>query len=146
MASIGMYDFIIIDCPPSLGLLTLNALSAAKSILVPIQCEFYALEGLSQLMNTVRIVQKQLNRSLEVEGVVLTMFDSRVNLSLQVVEEVKKYFKDKVYGSIIPRNIRLSEAPSYGLPIIMYDPRSRGAQAYMELAREVVEYQGGVLV
>lgn len=146
MTSVDIFDFIIIDCPPSLGLLTLNALSAAKSILVPIQCEYYALEGLSQLMNTVRIVQKQLNRALVVEGVVLTMFDSRVNLSLQVVEEVKKYFRDKVYGSIIPRNIRLSEAPSYGLPIILYDPKSRGAQAYMELAREVIEYQrSGVL-
>jgi chromosome partitioning protein len=137
------FEFVIIDCPPSLGLLTLNALTAANSILVPIQCEFYALEGLSQLMNTVRIVQKQLNRQLEVEGVVLTMFDSRVNLSLQVVEEVKKYFKNKVYGSIIPRNVRLSEAPSYGLPIIIYDPKSRGAEAYLELAREVIEYQKG---
>ena len=141
--SVGRFDFVIIDCPPSLGLLTLNALTAADSILVPIQCEFYALEGLSQLMNTVRIVQKQLNRQLEVEGVVLTMFDSRVNLSIQVVDEVKKYFKNKVYGSIIPRNVRLSEAPSFGLPIIVYDPRSRGAEAYLELAREVIEYQGG---
>lgn len=137
------YEYIIMDCPPSLGLLTLNALTAADSILVPIQCEFYALEGLSQLMNTVRIVQKHLNTGLEVEGVVLTMFDSRINLSLQVVEEVKKYFKNKVYGSIIPRNVRLSEAPSYGLPIILYEPRSRGAEAYMELAREVIDYQRG---
>jgi len=136
-----LYDFVIIDCPPSLGLLTLNALAAADSILVPIQCEFYALEGLSQLMNTVKIVQKQLNKNLEVEGVVLTMFDSRVNLSLQVVDEVKKYFRNKVYGSIIPRNVRLSEAPSYGLPILLYDPKSRGAEAYAELAREVIEYQ-----
>lgn len=137
------FDYIIMDCPPSLGLLTLNALTAADSILVPIQCEFYALEGLSQLMNTVRIVQRHLNTALVVEGVVLTMFDSRVNLSLQVVEEVKKFFKNKVYGSIIPRNVRLSEAPSHGLPIILYEPKSKGAEAYLELAREVIDYQRG---
>lgn len=134
------YDFILFDCPPSLGLLTINALTAANTILVPIQCEYYALEGLSQLMNTVRLVQKHLNPDLDVEGVVLTMFDARTNLSIQVVEEVKKYFKNKVYRSIIPRNVRLSEAPSFGLPIISYDPKSRGAECYMELAEEVIEY------
>jgi chromosome partitioning protein len=134
------YDFIIIDCPPSLGLITVNALTAADTILVPIQCEYYALEGLSQLMSTVKIVQKHLNPGLTVEGVVLTMFDSRTNLSIQVVEEVKKYFGNKVYRTIIPRNVRLSEAPSFGLPIILYDPKSRGAECYMELADEVIEY------
>jgi len=134
------YDFIIIDCPPSLGLLTINALTAADTILVPIQCEYYALEGLSQLMNTVKLVQKHLNPSLDVEGVVLTMFDARTNLSIQVVEEVKKYFRNKVYRTIIPRNVRLSEAPSYGLPIILYDPKSKGAECYLELADEVIEY------
>ncbi|NLU51269.1 MAG: ParA family protein [Clostridiaceae bacterium] len=132
------YDFIIIDCPPSLGLLTVNALTAANTILVPIQCEYYALEGLSQLMNTVKIVQKHLNKSLRVEGVVLTMFDARTNLSIQVVDEVKKYFGNKVYRTIIPRNVRLSEAPSYGLPIILYDEKSKGAECYMELAEEVI--------
>lgn len=132
------YDFIIIDCPPSLGLLTINSLTAAHTILVPIQCEYYALEGLSQLMNTVKMVQKHLNRTLRVEGVVLTMFDGRTNLSIQVVEEVKKYFGNKVYRTIIPRNVRLSEAPSYGLPIILYDNKSRGAECYMELAEEVI--------
>ena len=132
------YDFILIDCPPSLGLLTVNALTAADTILVPIQCEYYALEGLSQLMNTVRIVQKHLNPSLKVEGVVLTMFDARTNLSIQVVEEVKKYFGNQVYRTIIPRNVRLSEAPSFGLPIILYDEKSRGAESYMDLADEVI--------
>lgn len=132
------FDFIIIDCPPSLGLLTVNALTAANTILVPIQCEYYALEGLSQLMNTVKIVQKHLNKTLRVEGVVLTMFDARTNLSIQVVEEVKKYFGNKVYRTIIPRNVRLSEAPSYGLPIILYDSKSKGAECYMELADEVI--------
>lgn len=134
------FDFIIIDCPPSLGLITVNALTAADTILVPIQCEYYALEGLSQLMNTVKIVQKHLNPSLKVEGVVLTMFDARTNLSIQVVDEVKKYFGNKVYRTIIPRNVRLSEAPSYGLPIILYDSKSKGAECYMELAEEVIEY------
>jgi chromosome partitioning protein len=132
------YDFILIDCPPSLGLLTVNALTAADTILVPIQCEYYALEGLSQLMNTVRIVQKHLNPSLKVEGVVLTMFDARTNLSIQVVEEVKKYFGNQVYRTIIPRNVRLSEAPSFGLPIILYDEKSKGAESYMDLADEVI--------
>lgn len=133
------YEYVIIDCPPSLGLLTVNALTAANTILVPIQCEYYALEGLSQLMNTVKIIKKHLNPELEVEGVVLTMFDARTNLSIQVVEEVKKYFSNKVYRTIIPRNVRLSEAPSYGLPIILYDPKSRGAECYMELAQEVID-------
>lgn len=137
------YDFIMIDCPPSLGLLTVNALTAADTILVPIQCEYYALEGLSQLMNTVKIVQKHLNRNLSVEGVVLTMFDARTNLSIQVVDEVKRYFGNKVYRTIIPRNVRLSEAPSYGLPIILYDPKSKGAECYMDLAEEVIESSEG---
>lgn len=132
------FDFIIIDCPPSLGLLTINSLTAANTILVPIQCEYYALEGLSQLMNTVKIVKRHLNKELEVEGVVLTMFDARTNLSIEVVEEVKKYFGNKVYRSIIPRNVRLSEAPSYGLPIILYDSKSRGAESYMNLSKEVI--------
>ncbi len=134
------YDFILIDCPPSLGLLTLNALTAADTILVPIQCEYYALEGLSQLMNTVKLVQRHLNPSLDVEGVVLTMFDARTNLSIQVVEDVKKYFRNKVYRTVIPRNVRLSEAPSFGLPIILYDPKSKGAECYMDLAQEVIDY------
>lgn len=138
------FDYIIIDCPPSLGLLTLNSLTASDTILVPIQCEYYALEGLSQLMNTVKLVQKHLNPKLDVEGVVLTMFDARTNLSLQVVDEVKKYFKNKVYRTIIPRNVKLSEAPSFGLPIILYDPKSKGAECYMDLADEVIEYTLGV--
>lgn len=132
------YDYIIIDCPPSLGLLTLNALTAASRVLIPIQCEYYALEGLGQLMNTIQLVARHLNPELEVEGVVLTMFDPRTNLSLQVVDEVKNHFPEKVFKTIIPRNVRLSEAPSYGLPINLYDPRSRGAEAYQELAREVI--------
>ncbi|MHB1421503.1 MAG: ParA family protein [Bacillota bacterium] len=134
------YDFILMDCPPSLGLLTVNSLTAADTILVPIQCEYYALEGLSQLMNTVKLVQRHLNPSLDVEGVVLTMFDARTNLSMQVVDEVKKHFKNKVYRTVIPRNVRLSEAPSFGLPIILYDPKSKGAECYLELAEEVIEY------
>ena len=134
----GAYVFVFIDCPPSLGLLTLNALNAADTLLVPIQCEFYALEGLSQLMNTVRLVRRNLNPALDVEGVVLTMFDSRTNLSVQVVEEVKKFFRNKVYETIIPRSERLSEAPSFGLPIIRYAPRSSGAAAYEALARELM--------
>lgn len=132
------YDYIIIDCPPSLGLLTINALVAADSVIVPLQCEYYALEGLGQLMNSIGLVKQNLNRELELEGVVLTMFDGRTNLSIQVVDEVKKYFKDKVYRSIIPRNVRLSEAPSHGKPIMLYDKRSRGAEVYHELAREVM--------
>ncbi len=140
------YDFIIIDCPPSLGLLTVNALTAADTVLVPIQCEYYALEGLSQLMNTVKLVKRHLNPALDVEGVVLTMFDARTNLSIQVVEEVKKHFRNKVYRTIIPRNVRLSEAPSYGLPIALYDPKSKGAECYMDLAQEVIEYSEEVKI
>jgi len=136
----GDFDFVLIDCPPSLGLLTLNSLTAADTILVPIQCEYYALEGLTQLMNTVKLVQKHLNPRLDVEGVVLTMFDARTNLSLQVVDEVKKHFRNKVYRTVIPRNVRLSEAPSFGLPIILYDPKSKGSECYLELAEEVIEY------
>ena len=132
------YDYIIIDCPPSLGLLTLNSLAAADSVLMPIQCEFYALEGVSQLMNTVKLVQKNLNADLEIEGVLLTMFDSRTKLSSQVAAEVKKYFGDKVYTTIIPRTVRLSEAPSYGEPIISFDKNSRGADVYLRLAKEVI--------
>ena len=132
------FDYVIIDCPPSLGLLTLNALTASDSVLIPVQCEYYALEGLSQLLNTVRLVQKHLNKDLKVEGVLLTMLDARTNLGIQVIEEVKKYFQDKVYKTIIPRNVRLSEAPSHGEPIIIYDPKSRGAEVYLDLAKEVV--------
>ncbi|MCQ6276654.1 ParA family protein [Bacillus sp. V3B] len=135
---IDEYDYILIDCPPSLGLLTLNALTASDSVLIPVQCEYYALEGLSQLLNTVRLVQKHLNNDLKVEGVLLTMLDARTNLGIQVIEEVKKYFQDKVYTTIIPRNVRLSEAPSHGEPIIIYDPKSRGAEVYLDLAKEVV--------
>ncbi|TYO96425.1 ParA family protein [Desulfallas thermosapovorans] len=134
----GKYDYIIIDCPPSLGLLTINALTAAESVIVPLQCEYYALEGLGQLMNTINLVQQGLNKELVIKGVVLTMFDGRTNLSIQVVDEVKKYFKDKVFRSIIPRNVRLSEAPSHGKPVMLYDRRSRGAELYQELAREVM--------
>lgn len=133
------YDFIIIDCPPSLGLLTINALTAADSLLIPIQCEYYALEGLSQLMNTFKLVQNHLNPSLSIEGVLLTMFDGRTNLAIQVVEEVKRFFRGKVYRTIVARNVRLSEAPSHGLPINLYDPKSKGAESYAELAKEVIE-------
>lgn len=132
------YDYIIIDCPPSLGLLTLNAFTASDSVIIPVQCEYYALEGLSQLLSTIRLVQKHLNKNLVIDGVLLTMLDARTNLGIQVIEEVKKYFQDKVYQTIIPRNIRLSEAPSHGEPIIVYDPRSRGAEVYLELAKEVL--------
>jgi chromosome partitioning protein len=134
----GEYDFVFIDCPPSLGLLTINALTAADSLLIPIQCEYYALEGLSQLINTFQRVQQNLNKGLVLEGVLLTMFDGRTNLSIQVVDEVKKYFKDKVYRAIVPRNVRLSEAPSYGKPVMVYDRRSRGSEVYHELAKEVL--------
>lgn len=133
------FDYIFIDCPPSLGLLTLNALTAADTLLVPIQCEYYALEGLSQLMNTVKLVRMHLNPELEVEGVVLTMYDARTNLSSQVVTEVKKFFKNKVYDTIIPRSIRLGEAPSFGKPITAYDPKSIGAVAYTKLADELLQ-------
>lgn len=135
------YDYIIIDCPPSLGILTINSLTAADSVIIPIQCEYYALEGLSQLLNTVRLVQKNLNPHLKIEGVLLTMLDARTNLGIQVIEEVKKYFQEKVYRTIIPRNVRLSEAPSHGQSIITYDSRSKGAEVYLELAKEVISYE-----
>lgn len=134
------FDYIFIDCPPSLGLLTLNALTASNSVLIPIQCEFYALEGVGQLMNTIQLVKRSLNRELEIQGVVMSMFDGRTNLSIEVVEEAKRYFKGKVYTSIIPRNIRLAEAPSHGLSIMNYDKNSKGAEAYKELAAEFLEY------
>ena len=133
------YDYLIIDCPPSLGHLTINAFTAADSILIPVQSEYYALEGLSQLLNTIQLVQKHFNSSLKIEGVLMTMFDARTNLSNEVVGEVKKYFGDKVYETLIPRNVRLSEAPSYGLSIIDYDMSSRGAKVYLQLAKEVLE-------
>lgn len=132
------YDYILIDCPPSLGHLTINAFTASDSVLIPVQCEYYALEGLSQLLNTVRLVQKHFNNDLKIEGVLLTMLDRRTNLGYEVVEEVKKYFHEKVYETIIPRNVRLSEAPSYGLSIIDYDIQSIGAKTYQELAKEVL--------
>jgi len=137
----GNYDYIFIDCPPSLGLLTINSLTAVDSVLIPIQCEFYALEGVSQLMSTIELVKKNLNPSLEIQGVILSMFDGRTNLSIQVVEEVKKYFRGKVYTTIIPRNVRLAEAPSYGMPITEYDPKSTGAEAYQEFAEEFLELE-----
>lgn len=136
------YDYVFIDCPPSLGLLTLNALTAAGTLLVPIQCEYYALEGLAQLMNTVKLVRQHLNDDLEVEGVVMTMYDARTNLSPMVVEEVKKFFKNKVYDTVIPRSVRLGEAPSFGLPITLYDAKSAGAKAYVNLAKELLERDG----
>ena len=132
------YEYILVDCPPSLGLLTLNTLTAADSVLIPIQCEFYALEGLSQLLNTVRLVQRNLNPGLEIEGVLLTMYDRRLNLSKQVADEARKYFGDKVYETIIPRNVRLAEAPSFGEPIVQYDATSTGAQSYLKLSKELV--------
>ncbi|ABB14674.1 ParA family protein [Carboxydothermus hydrogenoformans] len=133
------YDYTLIDSPPSLGLITLNGLAAADTILIPIQCEYYALEGVTQLINTIDLVKKRLNPDLKIEGVLLTMFDGRTNLSIQVVEEVKGFFKGLVYGTVIPRNVRLSEAPSYGKPIFLYDPKCRGAEVYHELAKEVME-------
>jgi chromosome partitioning protein len=133
------YEFILIDCPPSLGLLTLNAMTASDSVLIPIQCEYYALEGLSQLLNTIRLVQKHLNPRLEIEGVLLTMYDGRLNLSRQVAEDVKKFFNEKVYKSVISRNVRISEAPSFGKPIILYDAVSSGAENYMNLAEELIK-------
>lgn len=133
------FDYIFIDCPPSLGLITLNAFTAANSVLIPVQCEYYALEGLGQLLNTVELVKKHLNKSLRIEGALLTMYDIRTNLSNQVVKEVKKYFDDKVYKTVIPRNVRVSEAPSYGLPITIYDPHSKGARSYEKLGREFLK-------
>ncbi|MBP3255432.1 MAG: ParA family protein [Clostridia bacterium] len=133
------YDYIIIDCPPSLGLLTLNAFTASDSVLIPVQCEYYALEGLGQLINTINLVKKHLNKNLEIEGALLTMFDIRTNLSNQVVREVNKYFENRVYKTVIPRNVRLSEAPSYGMPITVYDPRSKGARSYEKFAKELLK-------
>ena len=134
------YDFIIIDCPPSLGLLTVNALTAAGSVLIPLQCEYYALEGLSQLMNTIGLIKKVLNPSLMVEGVLFTMYDGRLSLAGQVQKEVEGHFKDRVFKTVIPRNVRLSEAPSFGKPVILYDIRCPGAEAYLALAKEVIEH------
>lgn len=134
------YDFIILDCPPSLSMLTVNAMTASNTVLVPIQCEYYALEGLTQLMHTINLVKKKLNKKLELEGVVFTMYDSRTNLSLQVVENVKDNLQEKIYKTIIPRNIRLAEAPSHGLPINIYDKRSTGAESYRNLAKEVIKH------
>ena len=136
------YDYIFIDCPPSLGLLTINSLTAVDSVLIPIQCEFYALEGVSQLVSTIELVKKSLNPELEIQGVILSMFDGRTNLSVQVVQEVKKYFGGKVYATVIPRNVRLAEAPSFGMPITEYDPKSKGAEAYMDFAEEFLELEG----
>lgn len=133
------YDYILIDCPPSLGLITLNAFTASDTVLIPVQCEYFALEGLGQLLNTVNLVKKHLNKNLEIEGALLTMYDARTNLSNQVVKEVKKYFENKVYKTVIPRNVRLSEAPSYGMPITIYDPRSKGAKAYEKFAKELLK-------
>jgi len=133
------YDFVIIDCPPSLGLLTVNSLTAADSVLIPIQCEYYAMEGLSQLLNTIRLIQRQLNKGLDIEGVLITMFDSRLNLSRQVADEVRAYFGEKVYETAVQRNVRLSESPSYGKPVILYDASSIGARNYMSLVSEVIK-------
>jgi len=134
------YEYIIIDCPPSLGLLTINALSASNSLIIPIQCEYYALEGLGQLLNTIRLVQKNLNQNLNIEGVLLTMYDSRLNLSKQVADEVRSYFADKVFETSIQRNVRLGEAPSFGKPVILYDANSTGAQNYMALIGEILDH------
>lgn len=135
------YDFVFIDCPPSLGVLTINALTCADSVLIPMQCEFYALEGVSQLMSTIQLVKKSLNKKLEIEGVLMTMFDYRTNLSNEVLKEVQKYFKDKVYKTTISRNIRLAEAPSFGLPIVLYDNKCKGAEAYTNLTKEFLKRQ-----
>ena len=136
------FDYIIIDCPPSLGVLTTNALTAADSVIIPVQCEFFALEGIMQLLNTIMLAQKNLNPTLDIEGVLLTMLDNRTNLGLEVVEDIKSYFKERVYDTIIPRLVRLSEAPSHGKPILAYDPKSRGTEAYLNLAKEVIERNG----
>ncbi|MBU3158974.1 ParA family protein [Clostridium frigoris] len=138
----GKFDYIFIDCPPSLGILTINALTAATSVLTPIQCEFYALEGVGQLVNTIQLVKKSLNKKLEMEGIILSMYDNRTKLCNEVVEEVKKYFSDKVYKTTIPRNIRLAESPSFGLPIMLYDDKCKGARAYEDLASEFLDRQG----
>ena len=135
----GRYDFIFIDAPPSLGFLTLNALTAARSVLVPVQCEYYALEGLSHLLGAIRLVQQGLNPGLQIEGVLLTMYDNRLNLSQQVLEETRRFFAERVYRTVIPRNVRLSEAPSFGKPVVVYDPHCAGSSSYMSLAREVIE-------
>jgi len=137
----GEFDYIFIDCPPSLGILTINALTAATNVLTPIQCEFYALEGVGQLVNTIQLVKKSLNKKLEIEGVILSMYDNRTKLCNEVVTEVKKYFNDKVYETTIPRNVRLAEAPSFGLPIMLYDDKCKGADAYKELANEFLDRQ-----
>ena len=139
------YDYIFIDCPPSLGMLTINCLTAVDSVLIPIQCEYYALEGVSQLMETISLIKRSLNPNLEIQGVVLRMFDGRANLSIQVVEEVKKYFKGSVYTTLIPRNVRLAEAPSHGKPAIYYDARCKGAIAYLELAEEFIDLEEDVI-
>ena len=136
------YDYIIIDCPPSLGMLTTNALASANSVMIPVQCEYYALEGITQLLHSILLIQKDLNPSLDIEGVLLTMLDSRTILGLEVVEEIKAYFKEKVYDTIIPRLIKLSEAPSHGKPILAYDPKNRGTVAYLNLAKEVIDHNG----
>ena len=136
------YDYIIMDCPPSLGLITTNALTASNSVIIPVQCEFFALEGIMQLLNTIMMAQKSLNPNLDIEGVLLTMLDSRTNLGFEVVEDIRKYFKERVYNTIIPRLIRLTEAPSHGKPIVVYDPKSKGAEAYLSLAKEVIERNG----
>lgn len=136
------FDFVIIDCPPSLGLITTNALTASNSVIIPVQCEFFALEGIMQLLNTIMLAQKSLNPNLDIEGVLLTMLDSRTNLGFEVVDDIRKFFKERVYNTIIPRLIRLTEAPSHGEPIIAYDPKSRGSEAYINLAKEVIERNG----
>ncbi len=138
----NQFDYIIIDCPPSLGLITTNALTASNSVIIPVQCEFFALEGIMQLLNTIMLAQKKLNPNLQIEGVLLTMLDSRTNLGIEVVDDIRKFFKEKVYNTIIPRLIRLTEAPSHGEPIIVYDPKSRGSEAYLNLAKEVIERNG----
>ncbi len=136
------FDFVIIDCPPSLSVITTNALTASNSVIIPVQCEFFALEGITQLIKTIRLAQQNLNPTLDIEGVLLTMLDSRTNLGFEVVEDIRKFFKEKVYNTIIPRLVRLTEAPSHGEPIIAYDPKSRGSEAYINLAKEVIERNG----
>jgi chromosome partitioning protein len=139
------YDYIFIDCPPSLGMLTINSLTAVDSVLIPIQCEYYALEGVSQLMGTIKLVKSRLNPELDIQGVVLSMFDGRANLSIQVVDEVKRYFRGSVYTTLIPRNVRLAEAPSHGMPVHYYDSKCRGAVAYMELAEEFIDLEEDII-